>query len=483
MLFSFGARLFENLTPKVDESRTIRVVPSEYTLLKPPAPFSMNIELTSLCNQKCVMCPLTARNTLSSRNIGHMAPATWQRVLVAARLVGQVQWIGYGETLLHPNATEWMGEADDCGIRSSLSTNGTMLSEKVCAALGQMKNLVHLGVSIDSLDPEVFRTIRKTPLDKVLAGARTIVRYVDVRRITIGVVVMKDNIDTLWRFPPFLASLGIKKLQLNVLHEYKGKHFNGAFADSHDSFQQAMKSLRQAAADHGLEVVVDVPDRLKVNLHDPGLYNQKYHRQPAPTQTRRCLLPWEFPFVDKDGRLFLCSNATGPEAEMMGSLLEDDFMTIWHNDRFQSVRRKFLASEALPKSCANCTIQALGTHPLNEYRAEIKSAKENLADAPKREIKIEIKNTGLLAWDARAVSIGTVRPRDRASSLHHQDWLSVNRAGANSASVAPGETIMLKLRVADSRAPFSESIQLVMDGKHWVANTEVVDTGGTQGRP
>lgn len=76
---------------KIDESWTIRVVPSEYTLLKPPAPFSMNIELTSLCNQKCVMCPLTARNTLSSRNIGHMAPATWRRVLVAARRVGQVQ--------------------------------------------------------------------------------------------------------------------------------------------------------------------------------------------------------------------------------------------------------------------------------------------------------------------------------------------------------------------------------------------------------
>ena len=83
---------------------------SSHTLLSPPLPFCTNIELTSICNQKCIMCPLTARNTRSSEHPGHMQPAIWRRALQAAKLIGQVQWIGYGETLLHPRALDYFRE-------------------------------------------------------------------------------------------------------------------------------------------------------------------------------------------------------------------------------------------------------------------------------------------------------------------------------------------------------------------------------------
>lgn len=451
-------------------------------LLTPPAPFCVNVELTSLCNQKCVMCPLTARNTLSSQRPGHMTPATWARVLPALRVIGQVQWIGYGETLLHPEALRYMAEADALGIWSSLTTNGTRLTEDACAALGRLRHLVHVSVSVDSLDPAIYRSIRKTPLAPVLRGLETLVQHVDRRKVTVGSVIMRDNVDALDGLPAYVAGLGLSKYQINVLHENKGRHVGGALDAGAEG---AVARLYAACRASGISLVVDVPARLSANLGAAAGYHDAYAGTPDGATTRRCLLPWEFPFIDRDGRVFLCSNATGREDEVLGSLHEDAFMGIWHNARFQDIRRRFLGAGPLPPSCQTCTIQPLGAHPLTEYRAEILSGPVVLQPGPEQVVHLQVRNTGQAAWRAGEVAVGTVRPRDRISPLHTRHWLWVNRAAANPDPVEPGgiATFCLALSARsldDLDRPGSpadeEAFQLVLDGKHWLAGTEFLVT-------
>jgi len=447
---------------------------SDQRLLKPPAPFCTNVELTSLCNQKCIMCPLTANNTLSSRRRGHMEPATWARVLPALRTIGQVQWIGYGETLLHPNALRYMGEADAHGVWSSLTTNGTMLTERACAALGRLQHLVHISVSVDSLEPSVFRRIRKTPLAPVLKGLETLVQHVDRRKITVGSVIMKENVEALDSMPEYLAGLGLEKYQINVLNEHKGKHFDGELGPE---ARHALERITAACRANAVQLVVDVPARLALNLGDDAQYRKTYTAVPRDALTRRCLLPWEFPFIDKDGNVFLCSNATGREAELLGSLRTDAFMDVWHNERFQDVRRRFLASERLPESCRTCTVQSLGIHPLHEYRAEILSGPIALRPGLEQDVALKVRNTGRTAWNAGEIAVGTARPRDRVSPLLTARWLSVNRIARNPQAVEPGETTTFLLPLA-AKPPAPgheadrEAFQLVMDGKHWIAGSE-----------
>lgn len=447
-------------------------------LLKPPAPFCTNVELTSMCNQKCVMCPLTAGNTLSGRNRGHMDPGIWAKVLPALRTIGQVQWIGYGETLLHPRALEYTGEADRHGVWSSLATNGTMLTERTCAALGRLQHLVHVTVSVDSLDPQVYRSIRKTPLAPVLEGLQRLVQHVDKRKVTVGSVIMADNVESLDGLPRHIASLGLTKYQINVLHEHKGKHFGGELGTD---AQAALARLRAAFTASAVQLVVDVPGRLDFNVNDAAGYRTTYAGVPQDGLTRRCLLPWEFPFIDKDGNVFLCSNATGRDSEVLGSLRDAAFMDIWHNERFQDVRRCFLAAEGLPEACRDCTIQPLGTHPLREYRADILSLPAPLELGMEQDAVLMVRNAGRTAWRAGEVAVGTVRPRDRTSPLQTEGWLSVNRVAANSQPVEPGATAVFTLRLAGkpidaARATpgqeYGEAFQLVVDGKHWIAGSE-----------
>jgi radical SAM protein with 4Fe4S-binding SPASM domain len=325
--------------------------------------------------------------------------------------------------------------------------------------------MVHLNVSIDSLDPVVYERIRKTPITKALAGLGNLARVFDRRRITVGAVIMSENIDTIAQLPPYLASLGIGKLQINALHEHKGRHFAGDLAGGHASHVEAVAAIRKAGIECNVQVVVDVAARLDASTGDPARYDVAYRSATSGLQTRRCLLPWEFPFIDKDGNVFLCCNATGKESETMGSLLVDDFEAIWHGERYRDARARFLEKRPLPESCARCTLQELGEHPLNEYRAEILPGSDSQAG-------LRVRNIGSSPWLPDSVRVGTARPRDRTSTLHAPTWRAITRVSSNAEPVPPGATTTFALPLADRDSGVPEIFQLVVERKHWIPNTE-----------
>ena len=48
-------------------------------------PTALQVEITSSCNLKCRMCPLTLVATLSSVHTEHMQDTTWSEVVAVAR--------------------------------------------------------------------------------------------------------------------------------------------------------------------------------------------------------------------------------------------------------------------------------------------------------------------------------------------------------------------------------------------------------------
>src|SRR5512137_1300539 len=93
-------------------------------------PNSLLIEITSRCNLKCAMCPLTTGQTPSSAQPGHIADAVWKSLVPFARETGLVNIGGYGEPLSNPKCFEYLQELDREGIRIALTTNGTMVTRR-----------------------------------------------------------------------------------------------------------------------------------------------------------------------------------------------------------------------------------------------------------------------------------------------------------------------------------------------------------------
>jgi len=88
-------------------------------------------------------------------------------------------------------------------------------------------------------------------------------------------------------------------------------------------------------------------------------------------------------------------------------------------------------------------------------------------------VTVKVRNTGDVAWSqdgAAAVKIGTAGPLDRASNLYHPSWLSKNRVGVASDSVAPGTEgeFVFTIQAPTKTGVFQESFGLVAEITAWM---------------
>lgn len=104
------------------------------------------VEVTNRCNLRCSFCPPTLRtpNTLSLDRFD----ALLERIRGAARVL---YFHLKGEPLLHPAIGELIDRAGTAGFAVRLTTNGTLLSERIEALRGRPA-LERLNVSLHSLE-------------------------------------------------------------------------------------------------------------------------------------------------------------------------------------------------------------------------------------------------------------------------------------------------------------------------------------------
>lgn len=101
------------------------------------------VEITNVCNMACAFCPGTAREK------GFMTPETF--ALLAGKLRRYTDFLYLhvmGEPLLHPQLAEILRICGDLGFRVCLTTNGTLLADRLpllrgCPALHKVSVSLH----------------------------------------------------------------------------------------------------------------------------------------------------------------------------------------------------------------------------------------------------------------------------------------------------------------------------------------------------
>ena len=293
-------------------------------------PSSIQVEITSQCNLTCAMCPLTDRATASSANPGPMQPGIWRRVVGAAAPIGQVIVSGFGEPLLHPEWESLFEDLDSAVSRFSFSTNGFALTDRCAATLATFESLAHVNVSIDSPDPAVYRRVRRDDVNRPLNGLRRLARALrDPSRISVSSILFADSLPSLVRFPALLASLGIRTWVLQSSLEFNP--FTGQRHALGTPLADFIVAVREAAAEASVALDFTVEDRIALGVRDAARATQHYLEPPAADagMTRRCMLPWETPYVDKDGRVFSCCTAAALRDVPLGDLRTSSMTSIW----------------------------------------------------------------------------------------------------------------------------------------------------------
>ena len=125
-------------------------------------PPCVQIEPTSICNFRCVMC-YQADKSFSSRSngfMGHMKLDIFKKII--DQLEGNVEAItlaSRGEPTLNPNIEEMINYCSNKFLAFKINTNASMLNEKLIHTL-LASNLQTIVFSIDSKDKESYEKIR-----------------------------------------------------------------------------------------------------------------------------------------------------------------------------------------------------------------------------------------------------------------------------------------------------------------------------------
>lgn len=156
-----------------------------------PAIDYLRMSITDRCNLRCVYCmpahgieALRHDDIMSYEELLLFARAAYGAGLKRIRLTG-------GEPLVRKGAAGFIGmlASIDPGLHLSLTTNGVLLGRY--AAELKSAGLRRVNVSIDSLDPDTYRTVTRVgSLEQALEGLHAAIE-VGLEPVKINVVVLK----------------------------------------------------------------------------------------------------------------------------------------------------------------------------------------------------------------------------------------------------------------------------------------------------
>ncbi len=175
----------------------------------------LRISVTKRCNFGCVYCHDEGLGPVAPPGAAHpdeITPDEVERLVAIGREFGirSVKFTG-GEPLVRSDLEEILArtvrQVDDV----SLTTNGSMLEAR--AESLRVAGLKRVNVSVDSLDPDEFRSIRGGALAPVLRGIRAALR-VGLLPVKLNLVVFARTVENIPEMIDYVGASEGLKLQL-----------------------------------------------------------------------------------------------------------------------------------------------------------------------------------------------------------------------------------------------------------------------------
>lgn len=217
---------------------------------------SLFIEPTNVCNAKCTIC----ERTYNPRKPSFLSYEAFVETIEMFSNLKNLTLQGVGESLMHPQFIKMCEYATKKKIEISFNTNASLLKKETSCELSK-QNIKEIRFSIDSLDPDIFSSIRKgLELNVVL---NNIIYFMEITSEktniipTVTTVLQQKNWDGLFDLAKWIIRIGIKKWE--VVNLYPGGYGDATHGNSFDALENPYKhkylnEVKDYCLDHGLDL-------------------------------------------------------------------------------------------------------------------------------------------------------------------------------------------------------------------------------------
>jgi len=305
------------------------------------APISMQVELTSGCNQKCIFCYNVWKEGCSKTSC-IKTPTREQHHKIVDKIIKNEVFdviLSGGEPLLIPYLEELIKKFAMKKISTMIITNGMLLTK------GRVKKLKEAGlesiqVSLHHFKESINEEITgiKGSYKKTIEGIKNIIEIIGADFLNVNMVVVPKTYKEVYNMGKFLVSFGVTSFSIGCSSVVGEMSNNKDLFVDRKKFLEIYGQLKRVEKDFGIKVSftggfplcilpnINEAKKLSSNFCDAGL-NQLV--------------------VGPEGNLrpCVCMN------QVVGNIFKDDLKKVWNENKFLKEIREL---KYLPKECEGC---------------------------------------------------------------------------------------------------------------------------------
>ncbi len=264
-----------------------------------------------------------------------------------------------GEALLRKKLVQLVEKASSLGIRTTLTTNGTLVNKERAKALIQA-GLRGVNISLDSPEKKIHDRIRGVPgsWKKTCQAVNLFRRYAHKGKVTIRIntVVSRSNYASLGTLPQLASDLGADALNLIGIDDHCGEQLSLSYRhialyNARIAPDLASNAVRLGLIEHEDQVYVFGNTPASIRLGRRGAYAFGFYDR------RPCFAPWSHSLIDFNGLVYVCC-MTREQIQPLGDLRTQSFADIWYGAAYEQIRKQmFPASLDACRRCDDFTKQ------------------------------------------------------------------------------------------------------------------------------
>lgn len=347
-------------------------------------PTKIQVEHSTICNAKCIMCTHYFTNNYKRSFIDDKAI---DGIVPILPYIDKILLHGVGEAFLHPNIEKYLKLYAQYDVEVSCVTNMTRMSPELAEEIG--KTFKSITISCDGASKETFEEIRRgVSFKEFCNNIRLLHTLQPSLELRFNVVCMRQNIVEMPQIMELAAELGVSAVGISGLIAQKvldnledeirfypkvATHYLKEAISKAETL--GIKMLQFPEYVFGLESGKTFEEELELISKKPFYHTlefqeklyQRYRKMDVVKPTEQASLSnyaqkslyecegicdyiVESPFVGVTGEVTTCCI---DGIHIMGDLKRNSFIEIWNNEVYKRMRELFFKG-FLPKYCVGC---------------------------------------------------------------------------------------------------------------------------------